>query len=242
VSLRILSYNIERGGKGREEKIAEIIRSAQPDLVLLQEAYDAAVVMTLGKACGMSTWASSPGQSVAFLSRTPVERHAWHRVWFARRAYLEVVLQGGQGRVFGVHLSAIHSNVTEQRRSLEMRSLLRGLEPYKDQFHVVTGDFNTLAPGEKLDINKLPPRLRAFAWITGGRIRWTTIQIMLNRGYVDAHRILHGTDSGYTFPTWSPHIRLDYAFVPSAFAKRMKGCEVIRSVASDHFPLLTTAE
>lgn len=240
MSLRILSYNIERGGKGREEKLAAVIQSANPDLVVLQEAYEGTIVKSLQQMCGMTASASAPGQSVAYLSRVPVERHAWHRVWFARRAYLEIILK--DTTVFGVHLSAIHSNVTEQRRSLEMRSLLKGLAPYDNKFHLVTGDFNTLSPGEKLDLSKLPPRLRAFAWITGGQIRWTTIQLMLNAGYHDAHRTLNGSSPGYTFPTWDPHIRLDYAFVPAAFTSRLRRCEVVKAVASDHFPLLTEVE
>ncbi len=239
MSLRILSFNIENGGKGREERIAALLRSTEPDLVILEEAYDGDVVRRLAEGLKAKTWAAAPGQSVAFLSRVPVERHAWHRVWFARRAYLEVVLAEEQVRVFGVHLSAIHSNVTEERRTFEMRSLLRGLATYRDQFHLVTGDFNTLAPGEKLDLAKLPPRLRAFAWITGGQIRWKTIQLMLSAGYLDVHRTLHPTLPGYTFPTWDPHVRLDYAFVPAAFTHRLRTCEVVREIASDHFPLLT---
>jgi endonuclease/exonuclease/phosphatase family metal-dependent hydrolase len=76
--------------------------------------------------------------------------------------------------------------------------------------------------------------------MTGGQIRWTTIQLMLNAGYIDAHRILNGADPGFTFPTWDPQIRLDFAFTPAAFENRLQKSEVVRAVASDHFPLLTT--
>jgi len=41
---------------------------------------------------------------------------------------------------------------------------------------VLAGDFNTLAPGEDLDLKRLPPRLRPFVWLSGGRIRWRTIR------------------------------------------------------------------
>jgi exodeoxyribonuclease-3 len=154
------------------------------------------------------------------------------------------VLAASQVRIFGVHLSAIHSNLTELRRTYELRSLLRDVQRHQQGFHLVAGDFNTIAPGEHLDIDKLPPRLRAIVWMTGGKIRWTTIQRMLNAGYTDAYRIFHKEDFGFTFPTWDPHVRLDYSFVPTAFASRIVRCDAIRDApevrrASDHFPLLS---
>jgi endonuclease/exonuclease/phosphatase family metal-dependent hydrolase len=80
-------------------------------------------------------------------------------------------------------------------------------------------------------------------WLTGGRVRWQTIQLMLSGGYADIYRTLHA-NPGYTFPTWDPHLRLDYAFVPNAYRNRVVSCEVIDGApgvrqASDHFPLLT---
>src|SRR4029078_11450705 len=95
------------------------------------------------------------------------------------RACWEVVPAGRGLRIFGVHLSAVHSNWTERLRVRELRALLAGIARYEHRFHVLAGDLNTLAPGEKLDLRKLPYRLRALHWLTGGRIRWKTIQIML---------------------------------------------------------------
>ena len=51
-------------------------------------------------------------------------------------------------------------------------------------------------------------------------------------------------DPGLTFPTWDPHVRLDYAFVPAASADRLKSCRVVVEPgglrdASDHLPLVT---
>ena len=45
-----------------------------------------------------------------------------------------------------------------------------------------------------------------------------------------------------TMPTWDPHVRLDYVFVPRAFRDRMVACDVVRgsdaTTASDHFPVV----
>ena len=85
-------------------------------------------------------------------------------------------------------------------------------------------------------------RLRALVWMSGGRIRWRTIQIILNAGYVDGFRRLHPDDPGLTFPVWDPHVRLDYVFASAGQAERLLTCEVIRhpppTEPSDHFPLL----
>ena len=51
---------------------------------------------------------------------------------------------------FGVHLSAVHAAWTEQRRVYELRALLRSVDQHKDRFHVLAGDFNTVAPGDPL--------------------------------------------------------------------------------------------
>ena len=242
MNLRVLSYNIFRGGIGREAPLATVIQSADADVVILQEAYRPHVVKQLADACGMKHWASSAGHSVAFLSRVEVAGHVWRRVRWAKRAYLEVVTAGGMC-IYGVHLSAVHSNLTEQRRAYEVRALLRSVERHQHGMHLVTGDFNTLAPGERLDMNKLPPRLRALAWVTGKSIRWITIRMMLEAGYVDGYRKFHG-DDGHTFTTMDPHVRLDYAFLPEPSKGSLMRCEVVRDVAavkqaSDHFPLLS---
>ena len=46
MSLKVLSYNILRGGEGRETQIGAVINTCAPDLVIFQEAYSAAVVDT----------------------------------------------------------------------------------------------------------------------------------------------------------------------------------------------------
>jgi endonuclease/exonuclease/phosphatase family metal-dependent hydrolase len=110
----------------------------------------------------------------------------------------------------------------------------------------VVGDFNTLAPGELLDVRKLPHRLRALVWLSGGRVRWRTIQAVLDAGYVDVFRHLHPDLVGNSFPTWDPHARLDYLFVPSACSANARACEVLMDeatlTASDHFPLRAELE
>lgn len=247
MTLNLLSYNIRYGGVGRERWLAAVIREATPDLVVLQEASRPEVVERLAAETGMGIWGARRGYSLGFISRIKIAHHEWHRPPGARHSYLEIAPEGIEGRIFGLHLSAVHSNWTERRRVRELRALLRSIERHQDGFHVLVGDFNTLAPGELLDARQLPARLRALVWLSGGRIRWETIQIMLDANYIDGYRALHPAENGFTFPTWNPHVRLDYVFLPAPFSDRLKSCQVLsgRSAvlqASDHFPLLVNLE
>jgi len=151
-----------------------------------------------------------------------------------------------------VHLRAWFSKWSEKKRVHELRGLLDGIkqqlikEKHAFAFHILCGDFNALAPGEHFDPSPMPAWIRGMVWLSGRDIARSTIEMMRADGYVDAWRTVH-TDSerdpGYTFPVWSPHVRLDYVFTPSSYAARVESCEVRRTpdatkIASDHFPLL----
>jgi exodeoxyribonuclease III len=241
MTLRLLTYNIERGGTGRVDAIARVICACAPDVVILQEATRPDVVDALADRTGMADGRSFARQSLGYLSRRPVAHAEWHRPRLSRHAFIEVVPQDAAIRIFGVHLSAVHAAWTERRRVFELRALLNAVAAHQHGFHVLTGDFNTLAPGEELDPRRLPPRLRPLVWLSGGRIKWRTIQAVLQAGYVDAFRARHPGDPGMTMPSWDPHVRLDYVFVPAAFGDRVSAIEVVRAgdaaTASDHLPL-----
>lgn len=243
MTLRVLSYNIKYGGTGREDALAAVIRAADPDVVMLQEASDPAVVRRLAEATALPAWGARVGHSTGYLSRHAVASHAWHHPRGSRHAFLEVELADVGCRLFGLHLNAWFSKWSEQRRTREIRALLDGIRAHQDGFHAIAGDFNALAPGERLEVRGFPRWIRAMIWLSGRDIARDTIQTMLDGGYVDAWRTLHAGEPGYSFPTWDPHVRLDYLFTPGRYQARIGRCEVFLSpaearTASDHFPLL----
>jgi exodeoxyribonuclease-3 len=243
VTLRLLSYNIRFGGLGREQALAETIAAISPDLVVFQEATHPDVIEHLSQATGYPFWAARRNHSIGFLSRKKVSYHEWHYPAGARHSFLEIVPEGTEARVFGLHLSARFSKWDERRRAREIQALLQGIKRHQHGLHVLVGDFNTLAPGEVLEVHRLPAWIRALIWISGRKLQRETIQLMLDAGYGDGYRMLH-EDRGYTFPTWDPHVRLDYVFVPKPFAHRLTDCQVITEpldrikAASDHCPLV----
>lgn len=245
--LKLLSYNIRFAGSGRESRLAEVIRTVSPDLVVFQEATDTRVIEGLAKAADFPYWAAQRAHSIAFLSRVEISYHEWHYPAGAKHSFLEIVLAGTEARIFGLHLRSMFSKWTERRRALEIKALLKGIERHEHGFHVIVGDFNTLAPGEVLDVRRMPAWIRALVWMSGRDIQRETIQVMLDARYADGFRLLHPEVKGYTFPTWDPHLRLDYVFVPISFAERLIDCEVITTPAevagaSDHFPVLAQLE
>ena len=244
MNLKLLSYNIRFGGLGREQALAEVINGLKPDLVVFQEATDPSVIERLSQVTELKFWAARKDHSIGYLSRHEVSYHEWHYPAGAKHSFMEIVPAETEARIFGLHLSARFSRWDERRRAGEIRSLLNGIKRHQAGFHVLVGDFNTVAPGEVLELDRMPAWIRALIWVSGRKLQRETIQLMLDAGYSDGYRMLHPDQRGYTFPTWDPHVRLDYAFVPQAFSDRLAACEVITEpahvikAASDHCPLL----
>jgi endonuclease/exonuclease/phosphatase family metal-dependent hydrolase len=250
--VRFLTYNIREGGIGRAEQLAEVISDARADFVALQEARDPATVERIAALADYTSFGAQPGHSTGFLSRVPVLDFAWRHPPRTRHALLEVSLADGMPRVFVLHLRAWFSRWSEQQRARELRGLLDGIrqqllrEENAFAFHVLAGDFNALAPGERFDPTPMPAWIRGMVWLSGRDIARSTIQMMQSDGYADAWRTTHrdvAQEPGYTFPVWHPHVRLDYVFAPAAYASQIRHCEVRRTpdaarTASDHFPLL----
>ncbi len=240
--IRLLSHNIRFGGKGREAQLAAVIQAAAPDVVVFQEAIFPRVIQQIAAATGMEFWLSKPNHSVAYCSRIKIEHHEWHYPRGSKHAFLEIHPSGTNARIFGVHLRAMFSKWGERRRKQEIETLLASIQKHQQGFHALVGDFNSLGPGELLDIKKMPHWIRAMIWLSGRDIQREVVQLMLDRGYADGYRLLYPDKKGYTFPTWDPHLRLDYVFAPLSSIGRLVECRVIddniAASSSDHFPLL----
>jgi len=246
VIVKLLSYNIRFGGRGRERELAQVIRSVAPDLVVFQEATHTKVISRLAGETDLHIWSARSEHSIGYISRLEIAHHEWHYPAGAKHSFLEIVLQGSKARIFGLHLSSTFSKWSERRRVREIQALLKSIERHQEGFHVLVGDFNTLAPGEILDVRRMPAWIRGLVWLSGRDIARETIQLMRDSGYIDGYRTLHAAEKGYTFPVWDPHLRLDYVFLPRQFAGRLLNCGVIteaaKTKASDHLPLLAEVE
>lgn len=244
--IKVLSYNIRFGGVGREALLAEVMRAVAPDIVVFQEAIVPRVIEEIAAATGMRFWAAKANHSIGYCSRIEIAHHEWHVPRGSRHPFLEIQPAGTQARIFGLHLRAMFSKWGERRRAQEIQTLLTGIKKHQEGFHVLVGDFNSLGPGEILDTKKMPRWIRTMIWLSGRDLQRETVELLLARGYADGFRALHPAEKGYTFPTWDPHVRLDYIFVPASFLNRLNDSLVITQppadAASDHFPLFTVLD
>ena len=158
---RILSYNILVGGQPRINQITAMIQSADPDIVGLVEATNPRVVETLAKRLDMQYRMSAYGQhsrdwQAAVLSRLPIIRTQTHvRPGILTKPLLEVCVEeadGSQLTVFVAHLTASfsHGRAGDGIRRDEVREILRIMAPLQGTPHLLMGDFNALAPGDRL--------------------------------------------------------------------------------------------
>ncbi len=264
ITIRLLTYNILQGGRGREAELLKIIQTQRPDLVILQELNSPALLEKLAKVLGMNFFYAPAntqlivqgrklrlgGRNLGLLSRFPVSKAASYRPFPIRRTMLEAVIEFAPGQtlaLYGVHLKANLGLAAEAWRCWEIGSILRRIEQSPVQACLVAGDFNTLGPSDRVLAEKFPLIMKIGLALRFGKTPRWAIPRLLRSGFLDCYRSLHPTEDGFTLPTPAPNTRLDYIFASPAMQPALRKCEVIQNPpevhrASDHYPLLADFE
>jgi exodeoxyribonuclease III len=252
--MRLLTYNILKGGQEREAQIVEVIQSVAPDVVVVQEVLEVYHFRQIATALGMSPYlAQSQGcipLRVGLLSRLPILDFRTLRLWPVWPGCLQATVWLANGRsltVFGLHLAAYYPWFLERWRTHQLRTLLRYIRRTAPRMHLLAGDFNAIAPGDRASLAEAPPWVKAQAWFQLGYIPRWTLRSLLDAGYVDCFRKLHPKKDGFTLPSPHPQVRLDYVFATPPLARTLRECRVITepktvASASDHLPLLAEFE
>lgn len=248
--MRLLTYNILKGGQGREAQIAEVIQSVAPDVVVVQEVLDVDRFRQIATALDMSPClAQSQGRlplRVGLLSRLPVLDFHSLRLWPVWPSCLQATVQLANGHsltVFGLHLAVYYPWFLEWWRTYQVRALLRYIRQTAPGWHLLAGDFNTIAPGDRASLAQAPLWVKAQAWFQLGYIPRWSLRPLLDMGYVDCFRELHPEEDGFTLPSLHPQVRLDYVFAAPYLTNSLRECRVITlpkavTSASDHLPVL----
>lgn len=247
--LRLMTYNILDGGVEREDAIIEVIRAVEPDVVVLQEVMQTVVLERIAVTLNMEhrlAWGPEQGRKVGLLSRLPVLMARSGRPRGAWRRWLEVSVQLSNGQmitIYGVHLIPFHTWFFELWRGREVSGLLQHIRQVAPGPHLLAGDFNAIAPGDRARLDGAPLWVRAQLWFQMGRVLRRALKPLLEAGYVDCFRALHPQDEGFTLPPSDPAVRLDYVFVDPALSAHLRACRVVTEpeavkVASDHLPVL----
>jgi len=163
---RILSYNILAGGNRRVDQLTKIISSANPDIVGLVEANSLQAVEELAGRLGMqyrmnANPAKEKDWQIALLSRLQiVETYSHIHADILTKPILEACIEEKDGRkltVFVAHLSAsfYQARGGDGIRRREIQEILRIMAPKRGIPHLLMGDFNAIAPGDRLKASAL---------------------------------------------------------------------------------------
>ncbi|HEV7300265.1 MAG TPA: endonuclease/exonuclease/phosphatase family protein [Tepidisphaeraceae bacterium] len=249
--MRLLSYNILDGGTDRVPQLADVISTADADVVALVEADNHDVVTRLASRLGMDfIFAEGSEHSVALMSRWPIIDSINHTAIDANagRCLLEatVVAPNGTECPIGVlHLRAHATEAAEHERCEQLNRIRHRFERHRriGKPHVLCGDFNANAPTQQIDFDKASPRTQREAKENGGDVPRRAIAQMLAHGYTDTLRAFDASyaDATGTFKTQYPQQRVDYIFAHSLPADRIVRAWIDNSDrardASDHFPV-----
>lgn len=163
---RILTYNILAGGKKRVDQLTKIISFTQPDIVGLIEAYNPHIVKEIAQHLGMQYRMSGSYTQIydwqtAILSRLPIlETHSHNHSDLLTQPVFEACIEeedGSKLSIFIAHLSAAfyQSRGGESQRYREVQEILHLLTPKRGTPHLLMGDFNSIAPGDRLKASAL---------------------------------------------------------------------------------------
>lgn len=246
--LRVMTYNILDGGENREAHILNVIQAANPDIVILQEVYSDEFLQSLSQALGMSYrfGTGNKQRKVALLSKFPVKSFKSHHPIFPiwrNFIHAEIeILPSKTVRIIGVHPMANLGIIFEIWRFLEASFIIRHVQRANAQFSLIAGDFNAIAPGEKVNTQSMPNWLKWMIYLQGNRVYHFSIAKYLSAGFTDCFRLLN-SDDGFTLPPPEPNARLDYIFVNTNMKNLLKKCWVVREpestkYASDHYPVM----
>ena len=163
---RILSYNILAGGKRRVDQLTKIISSAHSDIVGLVEATSLQAIEEMADRLGMQyrmsgSYTQGDDWQTALLSRLPiVETRVHTHSDRLTHPLLEICVEEEDGHkltVFVTHLAAAFNQGRggDSFRRREIREILRIMASKRGTPHLLIGDFNAIAPGDRLKASAL---------------------------------------------------------------------------------------
>ncbi len=239
----ILTYNIYHGGQdfgsiaGRDHEWLEVIRSRNPDIILIQEAngwlpadsnYIAAYVESLNVSFPeeppYTGWVGDANSDfdLAIMTRFQVESvETIHGglldgTWYdLGHAFLHATLADSAS---SIHIINLHfrPGLDREGREKEARILLQVLDEIPTgELVCVGGDFNSYSPVDVEPGSPTPPAYDLGA-DSAEVVGWEPAGYLVDRGYEDAFRTLHPLDCTYTRPTrefygpLEPNARVDF--------------------------------
>ncbi|MEP7086429.1 MAG: endonuclease/exonuclease/phosphatase family protein [Gemmatimonadota bacterium] len=229
--MRVLGWNIRRGGRARSDRIVAAIAAHAPDVIVLceyQESGSAQIIESLRSSGWPHLLVTTQGArqgGIAVLSGSPlVARPRPVALRDLERHYLAVSVPD-----HGFELRAIYGPLGRDVHRQYWDGLLASLRAESSNAVLVLGDFNSGSPKH----DSTNPA--AFSGEFFDRLPAI--------GFTDLWRARHGEDArAHTWQGSRHPYRLDHAFASASLAARMGGCAYShgerRAAISDHSILL----
>ena len=162
-SLRVATYNLLVGGRGRETLIGDVLARIDADVIALQEVCNLQFVAELAARLRMEAFVGEPSDPlpschIAILSRRPAR--SWsnrQHVGRMLRSHLQCEIETGWADMPALGIHCVHlaarfgeRNKGEARRMGELTAVLEGITEQPPVPHLIAGDFNSLAPGDEV--------------------------------------------------------------------------------------------
>jgi exonuclease III len=241
-----MTYNIQFGGKGREELLLLVLRAANADIISLTEADDPQIVAALAEELGMHyRWARGSGdRHIATLSRYEIQDSKIYNTPPLTQAVLETThsVSGEPLTVYNVHFLPYLLLPYEMRRWQAVGKLLRIIRERPPGQHLILGDINAIRPGDRVLHRRNPARMQRVMALQLFIVFRLAIPRLLKAGYVDCFRHLHPSEDGFTWMTGNRTTRYDYILACPEMIGNLQTCRVLDELpdvemASDHYPL-----
>ena len=249
MKIKVMTYNIQEGGVGRESALIALIQEANPDILLLQEVTVDTPIPAIAHALN-AEWVIAPNRSqkrnIALITRFPITTWEASAQFPLFRSLLMATLTIPNERkiaVFGVHLGLVH----DLWRWWEIRTILALIHHFLERkaqtgFALLLGDFNAVAPHDAVQFGGVSWFYRLVLLLEFAVAPRCSVRHVLQQGWIDCFRRLHPSEQGFTLPAHHPNARLDYIFASPVLAKQLVHCAPLLAVASDHLPLVAEFE
>ena len=191
--------------------------------------------------------AGNKRRKVALLSRFPVRTfmsvHPLFPIW---RNFVNAEIEYEPDktiRLIGIHPVASLGFAFEVWRLWEAKYIIDHIRNFLNMPCLIAGDFNAIAPKDRIRRDIMPKWLRWLIYLQGNRVYHFSVQAFLSAGFTDCFRFLNPDMDGYTLPPPNPNSRLDYILANAKMKAYLKRCWVVREPddvhrASDHYPVM----
>jgi exodeoxyribonuclease III len=259
--MRLMTYNILTGGidhdgSSRLEALAEVVRDARPDILVLNECNELEregrqACFWLEHAFGMRIVLAfaGTGYHVAVALRTTaaghlLQAHALRRGFHHAALVAQLAWGPRTLTVVGTHLCPFLSEV----RLREAAILARYARP--DELVFLMGDMNAISPHDAahMDITRWSEARRERHLLAGSEaIDTRVLESFEHAGFVDVFHRLHPEGFHLTVPTAvqepdSTAQRIDYILASPPAASALVDARIVRGGAaeraSDHYPVV----